>query len=133
MSKRGFTLVEVAIVLCLITILSTALLGLLRTTFRHTAQASREADQFEESRRVAWRVFSLSRQGSQVLPDQSGVRLGPHGLLQCRQGWLTLAGRPVLTQKLRDFAVVRRENRLHLLFEFEHGRYQFSQPDGESL
>lgn len=39
----------------------------------------------------------------------------------------------MLADKLRDFAVVRRNGRLHLVFEFDQGRVECEQPGRETL
>ncbi|MBS2035606.1 prepilin-type N-terminal cleavage/methylation domain-containing protein [bacterium] len=131
MSKRAFTLLELAIVLSLITVISTGFVGLIRTTLRHHAQTMRNADRLQECRRAAFRIFNLGRAEARILPDQRGLTQHGQVLVIYREGSLLCQGRPLLSEGLVDFAAVRRDGRLHLLFEFENGRFEFDQPAAE--
>ena len=64
MRKKAFTLVELAIVLCLMTVVSTAMAGLLRVSLRQQAQSVQQTDRVQDCRRVAWRIFNASRSGA---------------------------------------------------------------------
>ncbi|MFN8608042.1 MAG: hypothetical protein U0931_10965 [Vulcanimicrobiota bacterium] len=133
MRKKAFTLVELAIVLCLMTVVSTAMAGLLRVSLRQQAQSVQQTDRVQDCRRVAWRIFNASRSGARILPGQNGLKLRDGGEILFQAGVLRLRGRPMLSEKLRDFVVIRRQNKLHLLFEFENSHLQFAQPEAEPL
>lgn len=133
MRKRAFTLLEVTIVLSLITIVSTGFVGLIRNLLRHNTQTVEQTMREQDCRRAALRIFNLSRAGARILPDQRGLQLLGRDRIVFEQGSLRYRGRPMLNENLRDFAVVRREGQLHLLFEYERGRFEFDQPGRGSL
>ena len=133
MKKRGFTLIEVVIVLSLTTILSAGIVALLRGMLRESAQLRDQGDRLQETRRAALRIFNAARQGAKIEPDQRGLRLKDGRQIVWKDGLLRLGGHPVIQESLKDFLVVRRDGRLHLVFELPKARYEFDEPEQAAL
>jgi prepilin-type N-terminal cleavage/methylation domain-containing protein len=129
MKARGFTMLEVVLVVCLIAILSTGIVALLRGTLREHARLRLQADRLQETRRAASRIFNACAPGAEIRTDQRGLRLKDGRQLVWQDGFLRLGNRPLVQEKLSDFLVVRREGRLHLVLEFPGARYEYEQPD----
>jgi prepilin-type N-terminal cleavage/methylation domain-containing protein len=114
---RGFTLVELAIVLNLVLILLLVAYGLFHNYSRLHQDNLMQAELRGNSRRAAYRVFGRSRQGSyQIDPDQQGVRLSGGGQVRFRKPHLLLNGKP-LPGSWEAVTIFQREGRLHLDFQ----------------
>lgn len=139
MRRRGFSLIEVAIVLILVGLMGTAITQSYRSCNAFFVSASLQAQRRLDTSRAALRIFTAG-QGGTILADQSGMDLADGGQLRWRDGKVWLRGHSLLSQPVRDFTLIRRDGRLHVTFVLEaprvyHGlnrtlRYQYSQGMG---
>ena len=139
MRRRGFSLIELAIVLILVGLLGTAVAQTYRSSNALLVSTSLQAQRRMDTSRAALRIFTAG-QGGTILPDQSGMNLADGGQLRWRGGKVWLRGHSLLSDPVRDFTLVRRDGRLHVTFVLEaprvyHGsnqilRCQFSQGMG---
>ena len=123
--RRAFSMVELAISLALISLLSTSLVGLYRSWTVVSASITLRTQRESDARRAALRIFQAARAGSKILPDQMGLRLQDGSEVRLRDGQIHLRGHSLLREPVVDFLVIRRAGRLRLTFELEgQRRYQ---------
>lgn len=111
MSRRGFTLVEVAIVTSLVALLTVPVLDFALSFYRHGEAMARTSDLKAEAEGLAWRLFRRGtprlhpdNQGA-TFPDGSEVRRrGDRVLLRTAGGERALNEHPV-----EDFTLHRRD------------------------
>ena len=118
MKKRAFTFIELAIVLGLFGVLSSALLvnfvGLLRGY--HTAMI--QADLKVECQRAGAKIFQCASPGGwRIHPDQSGITFADGTQLRLRNSQLWLGQQVLLKGPVRDFLATRQQQQLFLTFE----------------
>ena len=139
MRRRGFSLIELAIVLILVGLLGTTVAQTYRSCNAFFVSTSLQAQRRMDTSRAALRIFTAGREGT-ILPDQKGMNLSDGGQLRWRDGKIWLRGHSLLNEPVRDFTLVRRDGRLHVTFVLDaprvyHGanqvlRFQFSQGMG---
>ena len=120
--RRGFSMVELAISLALVSLLSTSLVGLFRSWTAVSNSITLRTQRELDTRRAALRIFQAARTGSKILPDQTGLRLRDGSEVRLRNGRISLHGHSLLREPVVDFLVIRREGRLRLTFELEGPR-----------
>ena len=116
-ARRGFTMIEVAIVLGLMALLLTPFLDLVVSVYRETQSLSVQADLMAEAERTANAVFRRAALGPyQLHPDNHGIRFADGSEVRFQDGTLRM-GRQAIP--LQDFAVIRRDGVLtvHLCFQ----------------
>jgi prepilin-type N-terminal cleavage/methylation domain-containing protein len=128
-ARRGFTMIEVAIVLGLMALLLTPFLDLVVSVYRETQSLSVQADLMAEAERTANAVFRRAALGPyQLHPDNHGIRFADGSEVRFQDGTLRMGQQAALNPPpgvrfggipLQDFAVIRRDGVLtvHLCFQ----------------
>lgn len=125
-------MIEIVLVVCLTSLISTGIVAMLRGTLREQARLTLQADRLQDTRRAALCIFNASGE-AEIRADQRGLRLKDGRQIVWQNGFLRLGGRALIQERLSDFLVVRREGRLHLVLEFPGARYEYDQPDRDPL
>ncbi len=127
-AHRGFTMIELAIVLGLMALLLTPFLDLAVSVYRETRSLSVQADLMAEAERTANAIFRRAALGPYRLdPDNHGIRFADGSEVRFRDGMLRMGQQAALNPPpgvafgaipLQDFAAIRRDGVLtvHLCF-----------------
>jgi len=116
-AHRGFTMIEVAIVLGLMALLLTPFLDLVVSVYRETHSLSVQADLMAEAERTAHGLFRRAALGPFHLhPDNHGIRFADGSEVRFRDGMLQMGQQAI---PLQDFTAIRRNGVLtvHLCFQ----------------
>ncbi len=114
---RGFTMIELAIVLGLMALLLTPFLDLVVSVYRETRSLSVQADLMAEAERTANALFRRAALGPyQIHPDNHGIRFADASEVRFQDGILRMGQQAI---PLQDFAAIRRNGVLtvHLCFQ----------------
>lgn len=126
---RGFTMIEVAIVLGLVALLLTPFLDLVVSVYRETHSLSVQTDLMAEAERTANALFRRAALGPyQIHPDNHGIRFADASEVRFQDGILRMGQQAALNPPpgvafgaipLQDFAAIRRNGVLtvHLCFQ----------------
>lgn len=116
-TRRGFTMIELAIVLGVMALLLTPFLDLVVSVYRETRNLSVQADLMAEAERTANAIFGRAALGPYHLhPDNHGIRFADGSEVRFRDGMLRMGQQAI---PLEDFAAIRRDGVLtvHLCFQ----------------
>lgn len=114
---RGFTLIEVAIVLALVSLLLAPFLDMVVSVYREGRSMAMQADLKAEAEGAAYRLFRRAAAGPYRLEaDNHGILFADGSRARFRDGLLTLEGQAT---PLSDFTATRRDGvlTLHLAFQ----------------
>ncbi len=96
-ARRGFTMIEVAIVLGLMALLLTPFLDLVVSVYRETQSLSVQADLMAEAERTANAVFRRAALGPyQLHPDNHGIRFADGSEVRFQDGTLRMGQQAAL-------------------------------------
>lgn len=107
MRRRGFTMIEIVIVIALISVMLLPILAMFVGMYRQMASAAQQADLRADADRAAYRIFRLAGGSYRIDDDNHGLRFGNGQHVRWDGGRLTLAGKPLLDQKVTEFNAVR--------------------------
>ncbi|MBT9586146.1 prepilin-type N-terminal cleavage/methylation domain-containing protein [bacterium] len=126
MKRRGFTFVELSIVLFLYGILASVLVVSFVSLLRIYHSAQIQADLKLETQRAAARIFHMAASGRcRIEADQSGLTFANGVQLRRRGSELWLGKARLLARPVRDFLALRQGQQLTLVFELNAPvRYQ---------
>jgi len=109
MRPRGFTFIEISIVMAIMVVLLLPFLTVGVSTYRQLEAATRQADLKSEADRAAWRIFGLAanRGAYHIDADNHGSRFGGGQHARWEGDRLLLDGEQILAQRVVEFKVVR--------------------------
>jgi prepilin-type N-terminal cleavage/methylation domain-containing protein len=110
--RRGFTLVELAIVLAVMSIVSVPAVSAIIHLKREAAAFQTIADLRTESRGAVSRIFARAKGGYQIQSDNAGLNFKDGSILRYENERLMLGGRSLIKYPVTAFTVVRRGKRL---------------------
>lgn len=114
MRRRGFTLIEIAIVVGLTAIMLLPILALSVSAYREAEALSRTADLKNEAQAAAARVFRLAGPGFRLDADNHGLRSADGARVRWEGDRLLLGGRSLVPQPVADFTATVEGRRLTL-------------------
>lgn len=114
MTRRGFTLIEVAIVVAMTAILMLPLLALGVSAYRESEALSRTADLKNDAEAAAARIFRHTAGGFRLDPDNHGLRGADGAAVRWEGDRLLLGSRRLVPHPVADFTATRDGRRLTL-------------------
>lgn len=121
--RRGFTLIEVCIVLSMVGFLSIIFLDLCLAEYRLFHKVAALTELRSEAEGTAYRVLRRGR--GTIDPDNRGVRFADGSHVRWSAQRLLLDGRPLTRDRVVLFAAVRRAGALELTVELERRKEHY--------
>ena len=110
--RRGFTLIEVAIVLAIIAMVTFPLFDSMMWLLREGKTFHQQADLRLESRQAIEHIKRKANRGCTITPDNAGLDFKDGSRLRWQDGSLELDGHALTQARVDSFLVHRRDRRL---------------------